>query len=210
MLQQSIGQLLIRLTTVVIFGPSGYGFDTVGVGLSFMGIVVGITLGLLSNTIQERHYQCQVALSLYQDVPEARVHLAKSAAIVLPASLLVFALTANPSIHPLIPISASAVWGWSFYTLILMTLTYTEDAYKTYSASALAGIGFVRNIAGAGFPLLGHKLFVGLGPRVACLILTAMSIPMVPIPFIFARYGTTLRRRSPWAAAHEDEDEFSE
>ena len=27
-----------------------------------------------------------------------------------------------------------------------MTLTYTEDAYKTYSASALAGIGLIRNL----------------------------------------------------------------
>ncbi|KAF2635065.1 MFS general substrate transporter [Massarina eburnea CBS 473.64] len=191
----------------MIFGPNGYGYDTIGVGLSFMGIVVGITFGLLTNIYQERHYQRQVVLAGQRDVPEARVHLAKIAAIILPVALLIFAFTANPAIHPLVSIVASAFWGWSFYTLILMTLTYTEDAYKTYSASALAGIGLVRNIAGAAFPLLGRKLFINQGTRNACLILTAMSLVMVPIPFILEIKGKALRKRSPWAAEHEDESD---
>jgi hypothetical protein len=56
-----------------------------------------------------------------------------------------------------------------------MTLTYTEDAYKTFSASALAGIGLVRNLAGAGFPLIGRSLFVHAGTRSASLVLMAIS-----------------------------------
>lgn len=194
----------------LIFGPSGYGYDTVGIGLAFLGIVFGVTAGLLTNIYQERYYQRQVALAGQHDVPEARVHLAKLAAIVLPVSLLIFSFTADPSIHPLVSIAASAFWGWSFYTLILMTLTYTEDAYKTYSASALAGIGLVRNIAGAGFPLLGRLLFIRVGTKHACLILAGMSLFMAPIPFILAKHGETLRRRSPWAVAHEDEDDDGE
>jgi hypothetical protein len=172
-----------------------------------MGIVAGITLGLLTNIYQERHYQRAIALNAHNDVPEARIHLAKPAAAVLPISLFVFAYTANPYTHCMVPIVVSAFWGWSFYTLILMTLTYTEDAYKTYSASALAGIGFVRNVTGAGFPLLGRKLFISQGSKNACLILAAMSLVMVPIPFILARHGEALRKRSPWAAAHEDDSD---
>ncbi|KAF2256918.1 polyamine transporter [Trematosphaeria pertusa] len=194
----------------IIFGPDGYGYDTIGVGLSFLGIVIGITTGLLTNIYQERYYQRRIAQAGHQDVPEARVYLAKLAAVVLPVSLLVFAFTAHPEIHPIASVLASACWGWSFYTLILMTLTYTEDAYKTYSASALAGIGFVRNVAGAGFPLLGRILFVSQGTKKAGLILTAMSVVMVPIPFVLARYGRALRRRSPWATAHEDDGEDDE
>ena len=88
-----------------------------------------------------------------------------------------------------------------------MTLTYTEDAYKTYSASALAGIGLVRNLAGAGFPLVGRSLFVNVGTRNASLILMALAVCLVPIPFVLERRGLSLRKRSPWAAAHDDEDE---
>jgi MFS family permease len=191
----------------IIFGPDGYGYGTIGVGVCFMGIVLGICLGLLTNTFQERHYQRQVAEAGQRDVPEARVHHAKLAAIVLPVSLLAFAFTATPGIHPFFPVLVSAFWGWSFYCLILMTLTYTEDSYKTFSASALAGIGLVRNVAGAGFPLIGRSLFLALGTRNACLILTAIAVCLTPIPFVLEKWGVSLRRRSPWAIAHEDDGE---
>ncbi|PVH94066.1 MFS multidrug transporter-like protein [Periconia macrospinosa] len=190
----------------LIFGPSGYGYNTIGIGLSFLGIVAGVSLGLLTNIYQERHYQRQIALANHQNLPEARVYLARPAAVLLPLSLFIFSFTADPTIHPLVPILTSAVWGWSFYTLILMTLTYTEDAYKTYSASALAGIGLVRNIAGAIFPLLGRSLFVSQGTKNACLILTLMSVCMAPIPFILTVRGKSLRGRSPWAREHEGEE----
>jgi hypothetical protein len=88
-----------------------------------------------------------------------------------------------------------------------MTLTYTEDAYKTFSASALAGIGLIRNLAGAGFPLIGRSLFLKVGTRHATLVLMAIAVCLVPIPFILDRKGVSLRRRSPWAAAHEEEEE---
>ncbi|EOA91089.1 hypothetical protein ACJQWK_11354 [Exserohilum turcicum] len=189
----------------MIFGPDGYGFDTVGVGICFLGIVVGITVGLMTNTFQEKYYQRRVAQADRHDVPEARVHYAEVAAIVLPVSLLAFALTAMPQIHPSFAVVASAFWGWSFYTLILMTLTYTEDAYKTYSASALAGIGLIRNLAGAGFPLVGRHLFLNMGTRNASLVLMALAICLAPIPFVLEKRGASLRKRSPWASAHEDE-----
>ncbi|EUC34817.1 hypothetical protein COCCADRAFT_3904 [Bipolaris zeicola 26-R-13] len=191
----------------MIFGPSGYGFDTIGVGICFLGIVVGITVGLMTNVFQERYYQWRVAQANGHDVPEARVRYAKLAAIVLPISLLAFAFTATPHIPPLFTVFASAFWGWSFYTLILMTLTYTEDAYKTYSASALAGIGLIRNLAGAGFPLVGRHLFLNIGTRNASLVLMAIAICLAPIPFVLEVRGASLRKRSPWAAAHEDENE---
>jgi MFS family permease len=101
----------------MIFGPSGYGFDTIGVGISFLGIVFGITLGLFTNILQERYYQRRVVQAGHRDVPEARVHHAKLAAIILPLSLLAFAFLATPAVHPFFPVLASAVWGWSFYTL---------------------------------------------------------------------------------------------
>jgi MFS family permease len=101
----------------MIFGPKGYGFDTIGVGISFLGIVIGITAGLVTNIFQERYYQRRVAQAGGRDVPEARVHHGKLAAVVLPLSLLAFAFLAAPDVHPFFPVFASMFWGWSFYTL---------------------------------------------------------------------------------------------
>ncbi|EKG17153.1 Sugar transporter conserved site [Macrophomina phaseolina MS6] len=195
---------LFNTAFALVFGQ-GHGFDTIGVGISFLGICAGISLGPITNIWQERYYQRKVHESGGKNVPEARVQMGKIAAIAFPISLTWFALTTSSSIHPSIPILASALWGWSFYTLILMTFTYTEDSYKVYSASALAGIGLVRNLFGAAFPLFAHGLFTRLGFRWAGLLLAALALVLVPIPFVWSRYGRVLRERSPWAREHMDD-----
>lgn len=114
----------------LVFGEGGHGFGVTGVGLSFLGIMVGITLGVPTNLWQERYYQRRIAAAGGRNVPEARVQLAKVAAVTFPISLFWFAWTTYKSVHWIVPIIASSLWGWSFYTLILMTYTYTEDSYK--------------------------------------------------------------------------------
>lgn len=93
-----------------------------------------------------------------------------------------------------------------------MTYTYTEDSYRTYAASALAGLGLIRNLAGGGFPLFGTQLFENEGYQKAGTILAGLACALIPIPFILERYGKRLRLRSPWAREHmedvtDDEDE---
>lgn len=90
------------------------------------------------------------------------------------------------------------------------TFTYTEDSYKAYSASALAGIGLIRNLFGAGFPLFAHSLFTGLGSQGAGTLLAGLAVILVPIPFVWSRYGRLLREKSPWARQHMDDLEGDE
>lgn len=91
-----------------------------------------------------------------------------------------------------------------------MTFTYTEDAYKTFSASALAGIGLIRNLFGAVFPLFAHGLFTELGYEWAGTLLAGLALVLVPIPFVLSRYGRVLREKSPWAREHMDDLEDDE
>ncbi|KAI9810821.1 MAG: hypothetical protein M1827_006028 [Pycnora praestabilis] len=189
----------------LVFGPEGHGFDGVGVGLSFLGICVGITLGPFTNLWQEAYYQRWLKNHRGKGAPEARIQLGKIAAVVFPISLFWFSWTSYKSIHWIVPIIASGFWGWSFYTLILMTYTYTEDSYKVYSASALAALGLIRNIAGAGFPLFAEQLFQNEGNEWAGSILAFLALVMIPIPFIWSRYGKALRMKSPWAKQHMDD-----
>ena len=134
----------------LVFGPEGHGFKVSGVGLCFLGIVIGISIGPITNVWQERYYQSRIAALNGRNVPEARVQLAKVAAVVFPISLFWFAWTTYKSVHFIIPVIASAFWGWSFYTLILMTYTYTEDSYKVrpdppkHQSITLSRLGFQR------------------------------------------------------------------
>ncbi|KAK4938867.1 hypothetical protein LTR10_020773 [Elasticomyces elasticus] len=164
----------------LVFGEKGYGFNVIGVGLAFLGVVVGVSLGPIVNIWQERHYQKAIHAheqasveegpddpnaskddNRFKNIPEARLQLGKVAAVLFPISLFWFGWCSVPSyhIHWIVPILATVTFGFSFYTLILMTYMYIEDSYMVYSASALAGVGLVRNLAGAGFPLFGTQMY---------------------------------------------------
>ena len=220
---------------VLVFGPDGYGFDTIGVGLSFTGFVTGVCLGPLVNIWQERHYQRRIrseetksgstdestpllnaSTSTHDDafanLPEARVQTGRIAGLLLPLSLLIFAWTSNDPahVHYIFPILATVLFGYSFYTLILMSYLYVEDSYMVFSASALAGVGLARNLAGAAFPLFGTQMYKGLGYAWAGTVLAGFALLLAPIPFILERYGDRLRARSPYAMHHMDDDDDDE
>ncbi|KAI5367577.1 putative major facilitator superfamily, MFS transporter superfamily [Septoria linicola] len=215
----------------LVFGEQGYGFTTQGVGLCFLGLVIGISLGPVAGVWQERYYQRQIhngrkcsadsvdseASALLESsqskapkyMPEARVQLGKLAAILLPISLGWFAWTspAEYGIHWIVPVLATALFGFSFFTLIFMVAIYTEESYMVYSASALAGIALARNIVGAVFPMIGNIMFERLGTNWAGTIVAGLALLLAPIPFILERYGPKLRAKSPFACEHvEDED----
>ncbi|KAF7193531.1 Major facilitator superfamily multidrug transporter mdrA [Pseudocercospora fuligena] len=198
---------LLNGAFTLVFGEKGHGLEIYQVGLCFLGIFGGITAGPFINIWQERYYQKRRLQEDGGNIPEARLRMSKVAAIAHPISLFWFAWTTYKSVNPAVPVLATALWGWSFYTLILMTYQYTEDAYKEYSASALAGLGLIRNLAGAGFPLFGNQMFENEGYQWAGSILAFLALVMVPIPFILDKYGKRLRQRSPWAAQHMDDVE---
>ena len=84
--------------------------------------------------------------------------------------------------------------------LTFMALTnYLTDAYGIYSASALASSVFSRNIVAALFlPLATFPMYERLGVGWACSLLGFLCLGLSPIPFVFIRYGHTLRTKSPF------------
>ena len=197
---------LFNTAFTIVFGTKGHGFKTYEVGLTFLGVAAGISIGPITNLWQERYYQRKTQGRHDVNIPEARVQIGQVAAVAHPISLFWFAWTTYKSVHWIVPILASALWGWSFYTLILMTYLFTEDSYGVYSASALAGLGLIRNTAGAGFPLFGAQMFERLGDQWALSLLGFLALLLVPIPFVLARYGFRLRQKSPWASRHITEE----
>ena len=65
----------------LVFGPEGHGFGIIGVGLAFLGIIIGISLGPLTNIWQDRYYLRCIAGKPGANIPEARVQLGKMAAM---------------------------------------------------------------------------------------------------------------------------------
>ena len=195
----------------LVFGPKtslgGHNFNIGAQGLAFLGLAIGPIVAFCLYPLQERYYLARIAANDGKGVPEARMWMARAGALFIPISLFWFAWTSYSSIHWIVPIIASGLFGAGIYIIILSILNYVVDSYQTYSASALAGVILVRNVVGAGFPLFATQMYEKLGLEWASSLLGFIAILLVPIPFVFFYWGEGIRLRSPWAREHFDQDE---
>lgn len=74
---------------------------------------------------------------------------------------------------------------------------YLAGAYGFYAASALSGNTVMRSIFGAALPLAGPTMYAKLTPQWAGTLLGLMEVVLVPIPFVFYKYGDRIRAKSP-------------
>lgn len=71
--------------------------------------------------------------------------------------------------------------------------TYLVDAYTIYAASAMAANTIVRSLFGALIPLAGPSLYQALGLGWGNSLLGFIAVAMIPIPFLFIKYGERIR-----------------
>ena len=53
----------------------------------------------------------------------------------------------------------------------------------------------------AAFPLFGNQMYERLGYQWATSLLAFLTVAMMPFPWLFFKYGKTLRKKSKFAAA---------
>lgn len=65
----------------LVFGETGYGFNTIQIGLANLGVVAGVIFGPITHLWQERYYLRKTEESGGKNIPEARVQLSMVAAV---------------------------------------------------------------------------------------------------------------------------------
>lgn len=75
----------------------------------------------------------------------------------------------------------------------MATSTYLIDAFTIYAASAVAAGTVFRSFLGAVLPLAGPAMYSALGVGWGTSVLGFISVGMIPLPFIFLRYGAQIR-----------------
>ncbi|KAF4962165.1 hypothetical protein FSARC_9739 [Fusarium sarcochroum] len=119
-----------------------YGFNLWQIGLSFLGIAAGLIVGIATNPIWHRvHLRLQ-----RQGANEPEFHLpsAVAGAVLVPIGLFWFAWSIFSSVHWIVPIIGSGIFGMGYILLFTGIFTFLVDAYPKYAASALAANTFVR------------------------------------------------------------------
>ncbi|EXL50403.1 hypothetical protein FOCG_08695 [Fusarium oxysporum f. sp. radicis-lycopersici 26381] len=167
---------------------SVYGFQLWQRGLSFTGLLVGMIFAILSDPFWRLHYRRleERALDLTSPdsdfMPEWRLPPVIVGAPLVTVGLFMFAWTSYPSIHWVVPIIGSALFGAGTILAFSGIFTFLVDAYPKYAASALAANSFARSTFGGVFPLFGVQMYNRLGIQWATCLLGFLTLAMLPFP----------------------------
>ena len=191
---------------IVFAGDRGWqlGF----VGLAYLGIGVGslITIGLepfIRKLINSHKRDPETG----RIPPEAMVSVVCIASLCVPIGELIFAWTCTPNVTWIAPILAGIPFGAGNTAVFIYASNYLVHSYGIYAASALAGNSVLRSALGGTLPLAGPKLYATLGPHWASTLLSLLEFALVPIPFVFYRYGHLIRKKSALIARMQADQE---
>ena len=94
---------------------------------------------------------------------------------------------------------AGIPFGMGFFFIFETLLNYIGDAYKTFSASAMAAISYARSTGSAALPFSATPMYQNLGVQWASTLLALLSLLLSVVPFVFIAYGEKLRTGSRFA-----------
>ncbi|PBK67153.1 MFS general substrate transporter [Armillaria solidipes] len=184
----------------VVFGED-YGYNNGITGLMFCSVFIGLGIALCITPLLEKSYLKQAEKKGGRADPEDRLLGSMIGAPFVPIALFIFGWTSPPAVMPgggnwVGPASAGIPFGFGMVVIYFSANAYLIDAFPNYVASALAAKTVVRSGAGAAMPLFMVQMFHGLGNGWAASLLGFVSVAMIPIPFLFYRYGRAIRARS--------------
>ncbi|GJE87102.1 MFS general substrate transporter [Phanerochaete sordida] len=189
----------------VVFGGD-YHWDDGLVGLTFISVWIGLGLALCAMPFLQKDYMRRSAAKNGKPEPEDRLVGMMVGAAWVPISLFIFGWTSPPAVMPgggnwVGPVSSGIPFGFGMVTIYFSANAYIIDAFPGYVASALAGKTVIRSGSGAAMPLFITAMYHNLGNGWAASTWAFISIAMLPIPFLFYRYGKWIRSKSKRAAA---------
>ncbi|KAK2807334.1 hypothetical protein FQN50_005489 [Emmonsiellopsis sp. PD_5] len=165
-----------------------YGFSLSEIGLSFMGLFVGMMLAIASDPLWRKNY-ARLTRKREEKVgrvgefePEWRLPQAIAGAPLVTIGLFIFAWTSFQHVHWIGPIIGTVLFGAGTILVFSGVFTFLVDAYPLYAASALAANTFLRCSFGAAFPLFGIQMYNRLGFNWASTLLAFLTVAMAPFP----------------------------
>lgn len=187
--------LYVLFTTFTVVFKEQYGWRGGILGLSFLGIGVGTIIGQLfyiryGNRIVEKH----IAIGDYR--PEHRLYFMCAGAPLIPIGLFLYGWTVQAQTHFMVPLFATGLVGLGLLMTLMPASTYLVDVFTVHAASAMAANTVLRSLFAAFLPLSSQSMYAALGYGWGNSLLGFISLLLLPIPFLFVKYGERIRARS--------------
>ncbi|KAG2159177.1 major facilitator superfamily domain-containing protein [Suillus bovinus] len=191
------GVVYCLLESITTEFQSVYNFSVSETGFVFLCqrkvvLFVGAILGFMANMYQETLYK-KYFLTKGQ---EARLYMACVAAIVLPASMFIYAWTASPNIPWIVPLIALTTFMSGVFVIFQVSFLYLADCYGPYTSSAQAGQSLSRNFMALVFPLFTQQMFAGMTYKWGLTLWAFLSVLMAPTPWVLLFFGSKIRSHS--------------
>jgi MFS family permease len=200
--------LLLSLYTGIIFGlifllfttfptvfEGVYGFDAGLAGLAYLGLGLGMVMGLvLFGVMSDKLLGQERGDSVAK--PEMRLILMKYLAPVTPLGCFLYGWAAYYHLHWIFPIIGTLIIGLGALFVVMPAQVYLVDAFGSHAAaSVLAANLVVRSPFGAFLVLTAPPLYTTLGLGWGNSVLGFICLIFTPVPWLFYRYGESLRTK---------------
>ncbi|KAF2846222.1 MFS multidrug transporter-like protein [Plenodomus tracheiphilus IPT5] len=187
-----------------VFQRPPYSFTISQSGLAFIAIGIGVLLGGFTNIMVDRviyqaKYKQAVAAGKQNVEPEHRLYSAMAGGTGMVVGLFWFGWCADRGVHWAATLLGAVPFAWGNMCLFAASALYLTDVYGFQNgASAMAANGIARYTLGGIFPLFTVQMYDGLGIGWATSLLGFVALAMVPIPFLFFKYGRAIRAKSKY------------
>lgn len=186
--------LYLLFTTFTYVFEEQYGFSTGTAGLSYLGIGMGMFVGLgfagKGSDVILRRKKAQNNGVLK---PEYRLPILVLGPPLTAVGLFGYGWSAEARVHWIAPIMLTSLVGLGLIASYLPTQAYFIDAFGRYAASAVAANTLTRSLLGAMLPLAGQPMYTKLGLGWGNSVLAFIALAMAPVPFLFLKYGERIR-----------------
>ncbi|KAH8999831.1 MFS general substrate transporter [Lactarius hatsudake] len=197
-----LGILYLTFQAFPIVFVGKHGFNMQCTGLTFIGMAVGMLMGLATQPYWNRRYRdYKDAHGQEEPPPEFRLRMGQVGAVLAPIGLFWLAFTTYRGVHWIVPILATVPFGTATYFIFASSMTYIVDAYRSVAASALTCNAAMRTIFAAAFPLFASQMYNTLGTVGATALLAGLTTVCAPLPFVLDYMGYRTRQRE--AQAHK-------
>ena len=135
--------------------------ESIGIsGLNYISIAVGCYIGAQTSAfVTDRVYRKLTARDPEgKGRPEFRIPFILVGAALVPTGILWYGWSAEAHAHWIVPNLGMSVFSAGLVVVVTSMQAYILDTYTRYAASALAAVGFLRAMAGFGFPLFAPAM----------------------------------------------------
>ncbi|KIY65819.1 MFS polyamine transporter [Cylindrobasidium torrendii FP15055 ss-10] len=196
------GVMYLFLTSIASIFQNVY-HQRIGIaGLHYISLGLGLMIAAQINArAMDAIFKSLKAKNGGVGKPEFRAIPMIPGTIILPAGIFIAGWCADQHTHWIGVDVGLALLGGGMILVFQSMQAYIVDVYTLYAASALAAVSFWRSIAGFAFPLFAPAMWANLGYGKGATVLACVSIAIgCPAPFLFWKYGETVRKRSKFSA----------